>query len=93
MAEKDDRENLGDDLSPRQHQFLLELSSAPPDTVPSQGIELARMIQSNDGINVIINKCYFFLLTVSAPPNTGVANKLVRRRRLLMYTRGHHVPT
>ena len=34
MAEKDDRENLGDDLGQRQRQFLLEFSSARQDRVP-----------------------------------------------------------
>ena len=86
MAEKDDRENLGDDLSPRRHQFLLVLSSALPDTVPLQGIELARMIQSNDGINDIIDNVIVFLLTVSAPPDMCITDESVRRRRLLMYT-------
>ena len=51
MAEKDDRENLGDDLGQRQRQFLLELSSALQDRVPSPGIAFARMIQSNDAIS------------------------------------------
>ena len=50
MAEKDDRENLGDDLYQRQRQFLLELSSAPQDRVPSPGIVFARMKQSNNKI-------------------------------------------
>ena len=51
MAEKDDRENLGDDLGQRQRQFLLELSSVRQDRVPSLGIEFARMIRSNDVIS------------------------------------------
>ena len=62
MAGKDDRENPGDDLGQRQYQFLLELSSAPPDTVSLQGIVLALMMQSNDEIKSIIiyKQCYFF---------------------------------
>ena len=69
MAEKYDRENLGDDLGQRQRQFLLELSSGVQDRVPLQGIVFARMIhwQSNDAISDILTLS-FFLLTVSAPP-------------------------
>ena len=51
MAEKDDRENLGDDFVQQQRQFLLELSSALQDRVPSLGIAFARTIQSNDAIS------------------------------------------
>ena len=51
MAEKDDRENQGDDFGQRQSLFLLELSSALQDRVSSQGITIARMIQSNDAIS------------------------------------------
>ena len=56
MAEKDDRENRGDDLNQRQRQFLLELSSALQDKAPSPGIASARMIQSDarDAISDII---------------------------------------
>ena len=54
MAEKDGLGNLGDDLSPRQCQSLLELSSALPDIMPLPGIAFARMTQSNDAINL----CY-----------------------------------
>ena len=54
MARKDDRENQGDDLGPRQRQFLLELSSAPQGRVPSPEIVFGRMIQSNDGISDMI---------------------------------------
>ena len=69
MAEKDGRENLGDDLGQRQRQFLLELSSALQDEVPSPGIVFAQMKPSKDAISDII---YLFLfLTVSAPPETG----------------------
>jgi hypothetical protein len=71
MAKKDDRENLGDDLGQRQHQFRLGLSSALQDRVPSPGIAFALMIQSNDEISDIIFS--FLFLTVSAPPETGPA--------------------
>ena len=54
MAEKDDRESLGADFGQRQHQFLLELSSALQDRVPSPGIAFARKIQSNDEISDMI---------------------------------------
>ena len=63
MAEKDDRENPGDDLGQRQRQFLLELSSALPDTVPSPEIAFEQMIQSNDTIQVsdmMIFFCFFY---------------------------------
>ena len=69
MAEKDDRENRGDDLNQRQRQFLLELSCALQDKAPSPGIASARMIQSNDAISDIIIS--FLLLTVSEPAETG----------------------
>ena len=71
MAEKDDRENLGDDLRQRQRQFLLELSSALQDTVPSLGIASERMIQSIDTIQVSDMMIFsFLLLTVSEPAET-----------------------
>jgi hypothetical protein len=54
MAEKDDHGNLGSELGQRQCQFLLELSSALPDIVPSPGIVFARMIQSKWWINDIM---------------------------------------
>ena len=62
MAEKDDRENLGNDSGQRQYQFLLELSSALQDRVPSPGIAFARMIQSNDMqiSECDIFRCFFF---------------------------------
>ena len=81
MAEKDDRENLEDDLGRRQRQFQLELSSALQDKVPSPGIVFARMKPSKDAIRDII---YLFLfLTVSAPPETGP--KSAGRQRLAIY--------
>ena len=66
MAEKDDRENLGDDLGQRQRQFLLELSSALQDRLPSPGIAFARMIKSNDeirDINIVVFPSYSFSAT------------------------------
>ena len=69
MAEKDDRENLGDDLDQRQCQFPLELSSALRDKVPWPGIAFPLMIQSNGTISDVIFS--FLLLTVSAPPEAG----------------------
>jgi hypothetical protein len=65
LAEKDDRENLGDVSGQRQRQYLLELSSALQDRVPSPGIAFALMIQYNDAISDII--FWFLLLAVSAP--------------------------
>ena len=69
MAEKDDRENLGDHLGQRLRQFLLELSSALQDRVPSPGIMFARMMPSNDTISHMIFS--FLLLTVSEPAEKG----------------------
>ena len=68
MGGKDDRENLGDVLDQRQCLFLLELSSALQDIVPSLGRAFARMKQSKNTISDIIYS--FLLLTVSAPPKT-----------------------
>jgi hypothetical protein len=89
MAEKDDRENLGNDLDQRRRQFLLELSSALQDRVPSPGIAFARMIQSNDAISDVIYS--FILLTVSTPPATPRGgDKEVSGTHKISY--GHHVP-
>jgi hypothetical protein len=55
MVEKDSLGNLEDDLSPRQCQFLLELSSALPDIMPLPGITFAQMTQSNDAINLLMS--------------------------------------
>ena len=71
MAEKDDRENQGDDFGQRQRLFLLELFSAFQNGVPSLEIAFARMIQSNDAISAINIIFSFLLLTVSEPPETG----------------------
>ena len=60
MAEKDGRENLGDDLGQRQRQFLLELSSALQDEVPSPGIVFAQMKPSKDAISDIIYLILYF---------------------------------
>ena len=70
MAEKDDQENLEDDLGQQKRQFLLELSTVLQDRVPSPGIAFARTIQSNNAISDMI-LFSFLLLTVSAPPDTG----------------------
>ena len=73
MAEKDDRENLGDDLGQRQRQFLLELSSAPQNRVPSPKIAFERMIRSNTSDAISSDTIFLsllLLLTVSAPPKT-----------------------
>ena len=66
MAKKDDRENRGDDLDRRQCQFLLVLSSALQDKVPSPGIVFPRMIQSNDAISDVISS-FYFAHSISAP--------------------------
>ena len=90
MAEKDGRENLGDDLDQRRHQFLLELSSALQDRVPSPGIAFARMMPSNNAISYAIYS--FILLTVSAPPETPRGgDKEVSGTSKIGYA-VHHVP-
>ena len=91
MAEKDDRENLGDDQGQRQRQFLLELSSVRQDRVPSPEIKFARTIQSydHDAISDICIYNRLFLLTVSAPPETG-GIKLISGMSKISYI--HHVP-
>ena len=85
MEEKDDRENLGNDLGQQQRQFLLELSSAFQDRVISPGIVIARMMQSNDAIS---EYDIFVSFTESAPPETnsaGVIKKSAGRIMLAMY--------
>ena len=84
MAEKDGRENLGDDLGQRQRQFLLELSSALQDEVPSPGIAFVRMTPSKNTISVNDLTYSFLLFTVSAPPETDP--KSAGRPRLAIYT-------
>ena len=59
MAEKDGRENLEDDLDQQRCLFLLELSSALQDRVPSPGIVFARMKQSKEAILVISYNHFF----------------------------------
>ena len=88
MAEKDDRENLGDDLGQRHCQFLLELSSALQDIVPAPEIAFARMMQSNDAISDMILS--ILLLTVSAPAETG--DKKVSWTSKIGYVQLNHVP-
>ena len=93
MAEKDGRENLGDDLGQRQHLFLLELSSEFQDRVPLPGIVFARMIRSKDDeIGYTMFLFLLNLLTVSAPAETGrtrMIKKSLGRPRLVMYTVRH----
>ena len=86
MAEKDDRENQGDDFGQRQRLFLLELSSALQDRVPSPGIVFARMIQSNDVISAINIIFLFLMLTVSEPPETSPAGTIKKSTDSAMHT-------
>ena len=51
MAEKDGLQNLGADVCPPQHRFLLVLFSGPPDEVPWQGIAPAQLTMSNDAVD------------------------------------------
>ena len=55
MEEKDDLETPGDGLGPPQRQFPLELSSGLRDIMPLPEIVFARLRQSSDVINDIIN--------------------------------------
>ena len=50
MAEKDDLQNLGGDVSPQQYRFLLVLFSGSPDIVPWPGIGTAPLMLSNDTV-------------------------------------------
>ena len=54
MVVKDDLQNLGGDVGPPQHRFLLVLFSGPPDIVPWPGIGPARLKLSNDAFNNIV---------------------------------------
>ena len=65
MAKKHDHQNLEVDLGPPQRRSLLGLSSELPDIVPSQGITIAQMRQSNDIINVIIRGILSFTNGIS----------------------------
>ena len=69
MAEKDDLQNLGGDVGPPQHRFLLVLFSGPLDIVPWSGIGSAPPTLSNDAVDNIFHGILFRLLTVSAPAN------------------------
>ena len=90
MAEKDDRENLGDDLGQWQLQFLLASAQSFFLHFRIEGIAFARMIESNDAISDMIFS--FLLLTVSAPAETGPTgeNKEVSVTSKIGYV--HHVP-
>jgi hypothetical protein len=55
MAEKDDLQNLGGDVDPPQHRFLLVLFSGPPDIVPWPGIGPARLMLSDDVVDNIVH--------------------------------------
>jgi hypothetical protein len=67
MAEKDDLQNLGGDVGPPQHRFLLVLFSGPPDIVPWPGIGSARLTLSNDVVNNTVHEILaLFTYSVSA---------------------------
>ena len=67
MAEKDDLQNLGGDVRPPQHRFLLVIFSGPPDIVPWQGIVSARLRLSNDAVdNIVHDILVSFTYSVSA---------------------------
>jgi hypothetical protein len=67
MAEKNDLQNLGGDVGPPQHRFLLVLSSGPPDIVPWRGKGTARPTLSNDAVDNIVHGIFVsFTYSVSA---------------------------
>ena len=67
MAEKDDHQNLGDDVRPPQHQFLLVLFSEPPGIVPWPGIGPALLMLSNDAAdNIVLENHISFTYSVTA---------------------------
>jgi hypothetical protein len=55
MAEMDDLQNLGGDVGPPQHRFLLVPFSGTPDIVPRPGIGSARLTLSNDAVDNIVH--------------------------------------
>ena len=67
MAEKDDLQNLEDDVRPPQHRFLLVPFSGPLDIVLWPGIGLARLTLSNDAAdNIVHDILVLFTYSVSA---------------------------
>ena len=67
MVEKDDLQNLGGDVGPPLHRFLLELFSGPPDIVPWPGIGPARLTLSIDAVdNIVQDILVSFTYSVSA---------------------------
>ena len=54
MAEKYDLRNLGGDVDPPQHRFLLVLFSGPPDIVPWPGIGSARLMLTDDVVENMV---------------------------------------
>ena len=55
MAERNDLQNLGGDVRPLQHRFLLVLFSGLPDIVPWPGIGPARLTLSNYAVDNIVH--------------------------------------
>ena len=55
MAKKDDLQNLGGDVRPPRHPFLLVLFFGLPDIVPWPGIGPARLTLSNDAVDNIVH--------------------------------------
>ena len=55
MAEKDDLQNLGGDVGPPQHRFLLVLFFGPPDIVPWPVTGPAQLTSSNDAVDKIVH--------------------------------------
>ena len=66
MAEKDDLQNLEDDLGLPQHQFPLGPFFEPPDIMPSPRKVFPRLRLSNDAINHIINTIVPFAYSIGA---------------------------
>ena len=66
MGEKNDLQNLGGDVGPPQHRFLLVPFSGPLDTVPWPGIESAQLTLSNDVVDNIVDNLALFTYSFSA---------------------------
>jgi hypothetical protein len=58
MAEKNDLQNLGGDVGPPQHRFLLVPFSGPPDILPWSGIGSARLSLSNDVVDNTVHNIF-----------------------------------
>ena len=58
MAKKDDPQNLGGEVGPPQHRFLLVLFSGPLDILPWPGKDHARLTLSNEAVGNIVHHIF-----------------------------------